>query len=103
MLCLQSVSNKEYYMDLHDARWIIEALPHGRTPFAYFPDRYAHELLGWHVQAGMSMTDIKQGAFAHLLHRPSVKPIVARCGSGMADAAVFTNFWPRETLYFNLG
>ena len=90
-------------MDPQQARWIIECLPCGRTPYAYFADRYAHELLAWQAGSGVTINRLKQSAYGRLLNRPSVKPIVAACGSGLVTADNFTSYWPQGNLYFNLG
>ena len=54
-------------MDMEQATEIIECLPKGRTIFHYFKDRYALELLSYHVGAGKPVAEVKRSRYGRLL------------------------------------
>jgi hypothetical protein len=78
------------------ANEIIECLPRGKTPFRYFPNRYALMLLEYFVKQGKPVREIKTSPFSRLLGRGPVKDIVASLGDGMLSADRLAAAWPRE-------
>jgi len=65
---------------------IIACLPGGRTPFAYWRDRYALELLAAACRGDARVSALKRSPLAPLLSRPAVKRQLAQAGGGHLDA-----------------
>ncbi len=54
-------------------------------PFLYFEDRESPWLLNRLLPAPARVAAIRRAPFGKLLERPCVRPVVARCGSGVLD------------------
>lgn len=61
-----------------ELEWVLARAPRFRTEFPYFKDRYAWLLLDWAGAAGGSVRSLRQGRFASLLDKPSVKRALGR-------------------------
>ncbi|WP_148715949.1 hypothetical protein [Chitinolyticbacter meiyuanensis] len=59
---------------------IVAILPHGRTRFDYYPERYAWLLLRHAVGNGCNIAELRQSPYAGLLHKPRVKAWLAQLG-----------------------
>ena len=81
---------------------IIACLPHGRTPFAYFRDRYALELVAAACRHQPSVAALKRSPVAPLLEKPVVKRQLAGAGDGRQAPARLRAGWPDEVLGFHL-
>jgi hypothetical protein len=62
---------------------IIEALPDGRTEFAYRAGDYASHLMRYHVGSGRSVRAIKNGPFSRLLNTDAIRQHLPNAGDGM--------------------
>lgn len=81
---------------------IIACLPSGRTPFAYWRDRYALELVAAACREATAIAMLKRSAVAPLLERPAVKRHLAQAGGGHLDAAGLRSSWCDQVLGFDL-
>ena len=88
-MCLRSVKTQEI-------NEIIACLPEGRTPFHYFKDRYALELLRHYVGEGKSIREIRASRFGRLLNKPLLKTIAAASGDGRIARDRLRAYWPAE-------
>jgi len=70
--------------------------------FYYFRDKFALDILKWHVGHGKTMAEIKKSHVAGLLEKPAVKNITKHAGNGQIRAALFDNYWPVEIFGFRL-
>lgn len=83
-------------MDKGAATEIIECLPKSRTLFHYFQDRYALELLKYHVGTGRSISEVKASPFARLLKKPIVKGLITELGNGVLTERALNSLWPKR-------
>jgi hypothetical protein len=84
---------------------IVACMPKGRTPFHYFKNKYALDLLSWEIGDGKRIQDIKAGPYSRLLNKPLVRQLAARAGDGTLQSRHIQNFWPEdhETYLLTLG
>lgn len=87
---------KKAIMTPQAANEIIQCLPRGKTPFRYFPDRYALMLLEHFVAQGKPVREIKTSPFSRLLGRGPIKEIVASLGSGVLTGDRLAAAWPQD-------
>ena len=76
---------------------IVACLPEGRTPFYYFLDRYALMILGLVVGDGMPIHVLKSSPYGKLLHKPIVKELIGRVGSGILTRSALESVWPHNS------
>lgn len=72
---------------------IIACLPHGRTLFSYFRDRYALLMLSYAAERDPRVAKLKQSPFAPLLSKPLVKSALAQRGDGRVSIAELRDYW----------
>ena len=83
-------------------REIYRRLPHGRTLFPYFRDRYAFQLLSWAARDVDSLRLLRKGAHGHMLEKPSVRAHLAQLPQDRVPADFFDSYWPGTTRHFRL-
>lgn len=67
-------------MDHHTAAEVIACLPHERTLFHYYRDRYGIGLLRHLARAPLPVAELKRSPFASLAQKPRVKEVLAKLG-----------------------
>ena len=65
---------------------ILQIMTGERTLFHYVRDGYALELLQDYIGDSMSISELRQSPFAHLLNKPVVKRVLAKVGTGVLKA-----------------
>lgn len=65
---------------------ILQIMTGERTLFHYVRDGYALELLQDYIGDSMSISELRQSPFAHLLTKPIVKNVLAKAGKGVLKA-----------------
>ncbi len=83
-------------MDKASYNYVRRCLPKGRTPFYYFKDRYALQLLRQATQRPKTKRDLEKSAFAKLLNKAIVKKALSGYGSGPIDSSLFEIAWPQD-------
>ena len=73
-------------MKLEDARWLRSALPHGRTLYRYYKDRYSLQLLRYAVPFETSVQALRASSVAGLLQKPRVRDVLARCDGRLSPS-----------------
>lgn len=89
-------------MKTEDAKDIITCLPNGRTVYPYHQDRYAVQLLEFVVDDQVSISELRDSEFGKLLSRPTVKSVVASCGSGTLSRDDLAKAWPLDVEIYRL-
>lgn len=70
-------------MDHQTAADVIACLPHERTLFHYYRDRYSIGLLRHLARSPLSVAELKRSPFASLAQKPRVKQVLAKLGGDM--------------------
>lgn len=70
-------------MDHHTAAEVIACLPHERTLYHYYRDRYGIGLLRHLARAPLSVAELKRSPFASLTQKPRVKEVLAKLGGDL--------------------
>lgn len=73
-------------MKLEEVRWLRAALPHGRTLYRYYKDRYSPQLLRYAVPATTPVQALRATSLAGLLQKPRVRELLARCDGRLSPA-----------------
>ncbi|MEM7406472.1 MAG: hypothetical protein AAF458_14330 [Pseudomonadota bacterium] len=83
---------------------IVACLPEERTHFHYFADRFALGLLAEHGRAvdGLTTRAARQGRFAALLNKPTVKEALSGCGHARVDPEHLLNWGLERSMAFLL-
>lgn len=89
-------------MDRPSADEILACLPKDRTPYRYFKDYYALQLLGYAVGNGCSIERIRRSPFGRLLRKPSLRGLLSTCGDGQLSPERITGQWQEPSLPFLL-
>ena len=92
-------------MDYQTAKWVWSCVPHGRTLFYYFKDRYANLILARAIRERVRISELRERAFAKLLTKPAVCELVAVSGDGEIRGADLDYVWrePYEAFLLTLG
>lgn len=72
---------------------IINCLPRGKTPYYYFKDKYALDLLASFVGSGKTIKEIKESKFKGLLNKPLLKEIIKNLGDGVLTKELLDLAW----------
>jgi hypothetical protein len=80
-------------MDQRTAEGVIACLPRGKTPYYYFKDHYAQQLLGYALDRPRTIAELRSSRFGKLLSRPLLKPLIAQKGSGWLDSNDLAGLW----------
>ena len=83
-------------MDKASYNYVKRCLPQGRTPFYYFKDRYALQLLRQVTQRPKTKRDLEKSPFGKLLNKAIVKQALSGYGSGPIESSLFEIAWPRD-------
>ena len=68
-------------MKTQELREVIACLPKGRTLFRYAKDDYAFRLLSRAARSHTTLDELRESSFGKLLHKPSVKEVMAKGSS----------------------
>ncbi len=84
---------------------IVACMPKGRTPFHYYKNKYALDLLAWEIGDGKRIQELKNGPYSRLLNKPLVRQLTAQAGDGILQPGHIQNYWPEhhETYLLTLG
>nr|CAA6825972.1 MAG: 4Fe-4S ferredoxin, iron-sulfur binding [uncultured Thiotrichaceae bacterium] len=73
-------------MEMEALDEILEVMTGERTLFHYVRDGYALALLQDYMGDSMSINELRQSPYAHLLSKPSVKKVMAKAAKGIITA-----------------
>ncbi len=89
-------------MEKRCAEEILACLSQERTPFHYYRDYYALQLLGYAAGDGAPLDVLRAGPFGRLLNKAPVRRVLSRCGDGRLDRARLQAHWEEGALPFLL-
>jgi hypothetical protein len=92
-------------MDGHQYHRARSRLPCEARKFPYFKDYYALQLLRYAFADGTPLQHVKASTFRHLLKRPAVAGVLARCGDCTLSHAHLLGAWPvdYEVFWLTMG
>ncbi|WP_444994044.1 hypothetical protein [Aliikangiella sp. IMCC44359] len=85
-------------MEINLLKEVIECLDDGRRLVHYYRDKYAVYLLRMLVRTkgGLSVNEIKSGAYAKLLNKDIIKKVTAQCGKGLLTEDILLQAFSTE-------
>lgn len=72
---------------------LLACLPTERTLYLYSRDLYAAQLLGIAARRYPTIPAVKRSPFRGLLDKPTIRPLIRRCGSGALDTDTLAGYW----------
>lgn len=89
-------------MFLQEINEIKECIDLSHTPFYYYKDKYALQLLHNAFSEGEKIHEIKKSKWGFLLNKPVLKSMLATNGSKRLEQDDFLNYWPDTHQVFQL-
>lgn len=73
-----------------------------RTPFYYFKDKFALDVLKWHVGDGKSIAQLRQSPVKGLLQKPLLKQLLANVSGQTLTSELLESYWAPTFIPFRL-
>ena len=93
-------------MENQELDMVLDCLGSDRRTYHYFKDKYCLDLLDRVLAetscGALTLSQLRRGRWAKLLHRPLLKPILAACGDGMLRREQLNTVWDSNAVAFNL-
>lgn len=89
-------------MNIQEIDFLLSIYKNEQTPFWYYRDKYAVQLLTYFLGAEMKMNALKTSSHQNFLTKPPLKEITANLSNNCLKKADLHEYLPKDWLNFNL-